>query len=329
VKSRREFLVAGSAGLWALAMPLASFAQQPPKVARIGFLGAVSAAGYASRVDALRAGLRDLGYHEGKNLAIEFRWADGKYERLPELAAELVRLKVDVIVTHAATGTLAAKQATTAIPIVMVNVGDPIAMGIVASLARPGGNITGATFVSPELHVKRLELLKEILPRINQVAVLLNPDNRANGPVLQAIGAAAKLLKVSLQQFEARAPDEFEGAFAAVARKRADAVLVLQDTMLTANRRAILDLAAKQRLPSAGITEFAEAGSLVGYGVNSPEQFRRAAYFVDRIIKGAKPADLPVERPTKYELVINQKTAKALGITIPQSILVRADKVIE
>jgi putative ABC transport system substrate-binding protein len=327
MNNRRKLLVALGAG--ALAVPLASFAQQPAKIPRIGFLGVVSASGYASEVDALRAGLRDLGYMEGKNLVIEFRWAEAKYDRLPELAAELVRLKVDVLVTHGSLGALAAKRATTTIPIVMASAGDPIATGVVASLARPDGNITGSAFFSPELSAKRLELLQEALPRTRRIAVLLNPGSPENGPALKLMEITAKSLKIELQQFEARRPDEFEGAFSAMTKKRVGAVVINQDPMLVANARAIADLAAQKRLPSIGNKEYGDAGGLIGYGVNRLEPFHRAAYFVDKILKGAKPADLPVEQPTKFELVINMKTAKALGIKISPSILVRADKVIE
>ncbi len=292
-------------------------------------MGAESASGYTSRVDALRAGLRDLGYVEGKNIVIEFRWADGKNDRLPELAAELVRLKVDVLVTHAVPATRAAKQATTTIPIVTAAVADPVALGLVASLARPGGNITGSTFFFAEIIAKRLELLKEAMPRITQVAVLLNPDNPSMGPNFRAMELKAKSLKVVLQRFEARGPNEFENAFSAMAKKRVDAVAVVEDPMFIANAKGLADLAAKQRFSSIGFNEFAEAGGLIGYGANYLEMWRRAAYFVDKILKGAKPGDLPIEQPTRFELVVNMKTAKALGVKISQSILVRADKVIE
>ncbi|MGH6804295.1 MAG: ABC transporter substrate-binding protein, partial [Methyloceanibacter sp.] len=275
------------------------------------------------------AGLRDLGYVEGKNIVIEFRWAEDKYDRLPELAAELVRLKVDVLVTHGTAGPLAAKRATTTIPIVIAHVGDAVATGLVASLARPGGNITGSTFFGPELSAKLLELIKEAFPRTRQVAVLLFPDNPANGPSLQAMEIAAKSLKVGLQPFEARGPKEFESAFSAMAKKRVDAVVITLGAMFQANPRAIADLAAKQRLPSIGFNEFAEAGGLFGYGANLVDLFHRAAYFVDRILKGTKPADLPVERATRFELIVNLKTAKAIGVTIPQTFLYRADRVIE
>ena len=326
--TRRELLIALGAG--ALAAPLASFAQQQTaKIARIGFLGSESASGYASRVEALRAGLRDLGYVEGKNIVIEFRWAEGKRDRLPDLAAELVRIKVGVLVTHGTPGTRAAKNATTTIPIVMAASGDPVASGLVTSLARPGGNVTGSTFFSPELAAKRLELLKEAFPRTKRVAVLMHPDNPLNGPVLTAMERTTRSLKLELKQFEVRGPDEFKNAFSAMTKSRVDAVTIGQDGMLQANVRAIADLATKKRIPSTGSKEFGEAGGVIGYGVDFLELWRRAAVFVDKILKGTKPGDIPVERATRFELVINLKTAKALGIKIPNSILVRADKVIE
>ena len=280
-------------------------------------------------VEALRAGLRDLGYVEGKNIVIEYRWVEGKYERLPDLAAELVRLKVDIIVAQATQGTLAAKRATTTIPIVTPLSGDPVATGLVASLARPGGNVTGSTFFQPELAAKRLELLRDALPRTRRVAVLLNPDQSSHPLIFQAMELTAKSLKLELHQFGVRGPDEFESAFAAMAKRRVDAVAIIEDPSTIANAKAVADLAARKRLPSIGHVELAEAGGLMAYGVNIPEMWRRAAVFVDKILKGAKPADLPIERATKFELIVNMKTAKALGIKIPQSILVRADKVIE
>ena len=291
---RREFiaLVGGAAVAW----PVAARAQQPRKW-RIGFLGTATASGSASWVGALREGLRDLGYVEGKNLVIEFRWAEDKYERLPGLAAELVRLKVDVIVTHATPGGRAAKAATTTIPIVMAIVADPVATGIVASLARPGGNVTGMTGINDEVAAKRLELLKGTFPRTRQVAVLLNPDNPSDiGPVFRAMEAAAKSLDLELHQFGVRVPGDFESAFAAIAKRRVDAVVSSQDTVLTDNAREIASLAAKMQLPSVGPYQFADAGGLMAYGANRLEFFRRAAYFVDRILKGAKPADLPSSR---------------------------------
>jgi len=327
VNNRRKLLVALGAG--ALAAPLTSFAQQKGKVWRIGFLGAPSASGFAHWMEALRAGLRDLGYVEGKNLAIEFRWAEGHYQRLPELAAELVRLKVEVIVTHGVPGTGAAKSATTTIPIVMALSGDPVATGLVASLARPGGNVTGMTGINPEVAAKRLELLKDAFPRTRQVAVLFNSDNPAAILSLRAMEATAKSLKLELHQFGVRGPGDFGSAFAAMAKRRVDAVVFGDDGVLTANAGALANLAAKMRLPSVGITEFVEAGGLMAYGANRREMFRRAAYFVDRIFKGAKPGDLPVEQATRFETVLNLKTAKALGLQFPQAVLARADRVIE
>jgi putative ABC transport system substrate-binding protein len=328
VNNRRKLIVALGAG--ALAAPLGSLAQQKGKVWRIGFLGAATASGSARRVEALRAGLRDLGYVEGKNIVIEFRWAEGNYERLPQLAAELVRLKVDVLVTAGTPSILAAKSATTTIPIVMASGGDPVATGLVTSLARPGGNVTGMAGFSPELMVKRLELLKDVFPRARQVAVLFNPDNPSHIKIsLPVMDAAAKSLKLELHQFGARGPSEFESAFAAMAKRRVDAVVTSQDSMRTDNAGAIANLAAKMRLPSVGFPEFAEAGGLMAYGVNRVEFFRRAAYFVDRILKGARPGDLPVEQATRFETVLNLKSAKALGLQFPQAVLARADRVIE
>jgi putative ABC transport system substrate-binding protein len=321
------FILAFILGL--LAAPVPSSGQQPAKVYRIGFLGAASASAYAPKVGAFQQGLRGLGYEEGKNLVIEFRWAEGHYDRLPALAAELVGLPVDLLVTHGTPGTRAAKGATTAIPIVMAAIGDAVATGLVASLARPGGNITGSTFFSPETNAKGLERLKEAVPRIRRVAVLANPDNPQAGPALRAMALTATSLKVALLQFEARGPSEFESAFTAMARGRVDALAILDDGMLIANAGGLAALAAQRRLPSVGFKEFAQADGLMGYGVDLPELFRRAAVFVDKILKGARPADLPVERATRFELLINLKTAKVLGLTIPQSLLSRADEVIQ
>lgn len=302
-------------------------AQQPEKVHRIGFLGLPSATGWGEKITALRAGLRDLGYVEGRNLVIEFRWADGMYERLPDLAAELVRLKVDVIITHATIGTRAAKQATTAIPIVIAAVGDAVALGLVASLARPGGNVTGSSFFLPELRAKRLEMLKETFPRINRVAVLRNL-NTGWQVSSDETDFASKSLNLELQHFGVTAPSEFESTFKKIAKQRIDAVAISEDPMLVSNAKVLVDLAAKQRLPSIGFLEVAEAGGLMAYAANLSEMHRRAAYFVDRILKGTKPADLPVEQPTKFEFIINLKAAKQIGVTIPPNVLARADRVI-
>jgi len=302
---------------------------QPARIARIGFLSPTAASSNTDRVDAFRAGLRELGYEEGKNLAIEFRWADERYDRLPGLAAELVSLRVDVIVTAGTPAIRAVKEATTTIPVVMATSGDPVGFGFVASLARPGGNITGSSNFAAELSAKLLELLKESVPGAQRVAVLLNPENSVNERSLQAIDGIARSLKVGLRRYEVRGADAITAAFSAMARDRVEAVVLPEDDFLNANRRAIADLATKQRLPAAGRKEFAEAGGLIGHGVNFLDLYRQAATFVDRILKGAKPADLPVEQPTKFELVINLKTAKTLGLTIPPSILARADHVIQ
>ena len=312
----------------ALAAPLA-FAQQQGRIPRIGFLISETISGQASRVEALRAGLQELGYVEGTSIAIELRPADGNYDRLSELAAELVRLKVDVLVAFGGKAVLAAKGATKTIPIVVPSSGDPVAMGIVSGLSRPGGNITGIAMFSREISAKRVELLKEAVPRIVRMAVLTNSSNPSSRLMIDAMLATAKSSKLELQSFETSSPKEFSGAFAAMAKGRIEGVAVSADTLFRAHFKEIADLAAKRRIPAVGTREFADVGGLIGYGVDDAGLYRRAAYFVDRILKGAKPADLPVERPTRFELVINMKTAKALGIKIPQSILVRADRVIE
>jgi len=320
-------MAGSSLGAW-----LPAGAQQAVKVPRIGWLGLAFASGpssLASQVDALRAGLRDFGYVEGKNIVIEYRWAEGKYERLPGLAAELVRLNVDVIVTQGTPGTRAAKSATTTIPIVMAISGDAIATGLIASLSQPGGNVTGSTFFNPELCAKRLELLKEALPSIRRVAELLNPDNPVNGPILQATESAAKALKLELEQFEVRRPSEFENAFSSMVMRRVDAVALIDDPMHIANIGTIADLALEKRLPSIGFLNLPNAGGLIAYSANFDEIHRRAAYFVDKVLKGVKPSDIPVERATRFKLLINLKTAKALGLTLPQSLLSRADEVIQ
>jgi len=296
----------------------------------MGFIGTTSASELASRVEALRAGLRDLGYVEGKNIAIEFRWADGKYERLPGLAAELVRLKVDVIVTQGTPATQAAMRATTTIPIVMLGTGDPLRTGLVASLSRPGGNVTGLTQLAPELAGKRLQLLKETVPNVSRVAFLWNPANAVQIPYFKEMQAAARLLSLTLQSVEVRAPQEFESAFAGMMRERPDALIMTGDGAHRLRLPWIVDFAAKRRLPVMyQVKEYVDAGGLMSYGASLPDLSRRGALYVDKILKGAKPSDLPVEQPTKFELVVNLKTAKALGITIPPSILVRAEKVIE
>jgi putative ABC transport system substrate-binding protein len=326
---RREFitLLGGAA---AAGWPLASRAQQPSgKVFRIGFLGLPSADSLPKRTEAFRAGLRDLGYREGRDVVIEYRWADSKYDRLPALLAELIDLNVDVIVTHGTPGIMAAKQATSTIPIVIAVVGDAVASGLVASLARPGGNVTGLTFFQPELNAKRLELLKETLPELMDVGVLLNPANQMNEPVLPQVAQVAHSLKLSLHQFNARGPEEFEGAFAAMEAKHVRALVVFDDAMLIGNASAVAALALKRGVLSCGFLDYAAAGGLMAYGVDFPDMFRRAATYVDKILKGTKPADLPVEQATKFSTILNLATAKALGLNVPSSLLLRADEVIE
>jgi putative ABC transport system substrate-binding protein len=316
----------------AIAAPLASLAQQPQgKVPRVGFLISETLSGQASRIEALRAGLRDLGYVEGKNIAIEIRSAEGNYDRLPSLAAELARLKVDVLVAFGIKALAAASTATTTIPIVIpATSSDPVAMGLVSSLARPGGNVTGSTTFGPEIMAKRLELLKEVMPGMTRVAVLVNPANSSFGPTFKQMDIAAKSLNISLNPFEVRAPGEFDRVFAAMAKGRVDAIVIQDDTIFgEANANAIAELAARQRLLAVGSKAFAEAGGTIGYGRTDSELYRRGAYFVDRILKGAKPGDLPIEQATRFELVINMKIAKALGIKIPRSVMLRADRVIE
>jgi putative ABC transport system substrate-binding protein len=267
---------------------------------------------------------------EGQNIAIEYRWAEGEYGRLPTLAPELVRLNVDIIVAAPTVAIQAAQQATGMIPIVMALANDPVGSGFVASLARPGGNVTGLSLFSPELSGKRLELLKETIPKLSRVAVLWNPSNPSVPPLLRETEAAAHALRLRLQLLEVRGPTEIDRAFSAIARDRAGALLVLPDPTAVDQQKRILDLAAKSRLPAMYWSrELVEAGGLMAYGANAPDMFRRAATYVDKILKGAKPADLPVEQPTRFELAINLKTAKALGLTFPPSILVRADQVIQ
>jgi putative ABC transport system substrate-binding protein len=275
------------------------------------------------------ARLRDLGWVEGKNIVIESRWAEGNYDRLPELAAELVRLNVDILVTYAGIGALAAKRATTTIPIVVTITSDAIRSGLVASLSRPGGNLTGQTFFVPELNAKRLELLKEALPDSRHVAVLVQPTNPAVPPALEMMGLTAKSLGLELQQFEARRPDELKGVFSAMVASRVDAVAIVEDPIWFDSASSIGELATAHRLPAIGFLEIAEAGGLLAYGVDQGETTARAAIFVDKILRGAKPAELPVEQATKFKFVINLKTAKALGLTIPYTLSGRADEVIE
>ena len=323
---RRTVLVALAA---AVATPLRALAQQrPPKIARIAYLDVTSSALWAQ---ALQAGLRDLGYIEGKNIVIEFRRPEGKYERLGALAAELVQLKPDVIVAVSTPAIQAAQRATATIPIVMLLTGDPISAGFISSLARPGGNITGLSNLNIDVSSKYLELLRVAVPKLARVAVLLNPGNAINRNVfLRNVQAAAQRAGASVLPFEANGLGQIEAAFAAMTRDHADAVIVLPDGVFLTQSQQIAQLATKSRLPSMfAYREFAEAGGLMSYGQNNVDHFRRAATYVDKILKGVKPEDLPVEQPTKIELVINLRTAKAIGLALPQDLLLRADKVLE
>ena len=326
---RRSFLFVFSLG--GLSAPLAADTQPTGKVYRIGYLGMGSATVSPPFVEAFREGLRELGLVEGQNIVIDYRFAEGRFDRLPELAAELVLLRVDVIMAGPTPPAMAAKNATGTIPIVMAGVGDPVEQGLIASLARPGGNITGVSFsVGMDIFGKDLELLREAVPKLRRVAILSNPANPSHALAITNVKAAAGSFGVQLQLLEAREPNEFDGAFAAMAKERVDALLVLPDGMFLLHRARLADLAKKNRVPSMhGVREYVDAGGLMSYGPSTVTAWRRAASFVDRILKGAKPADLPVEQPTKFELVINLKTAKTLGLTIPPSLLARADEVIE
>jgi putative ABC transport system substrate-binding protein len=327
---RRQVLIA--LGLSALAAPLASLAQPQNKVWRVGFL----ALRHVDFVDTdyyygpFREGMRELGYIEGRNLAIEWRSAEGRAERLPALVADLVQLKVDVIVTAGSAATSAAQKATSALPIVMATTPDPVGSGFVKSLLRPGANITGLSNLSVDINRKHLEIMLSIIPRLSRVAVLVNPTNSSHAAILKSTQDAARKLDIKVLPAEARTPQEIERAFSAMAREHAGAVIIAIDAFFIQQGRQIAQLAAKQRLPSmAGSREYVEAGGLMSYGQNLADNYRRAATYVDKILKGARPGDLPVEQPTTFELFINRKTAKAIGLAMPQELLLRADRVIE
>ena len=324
---RRAFLAVAAAG-GLIAMPAGARAQQAGKAHRIGFLSLQS--GLTSTTEAFRQGLGELGYIEGRNLIIEYRWAARKEERLPELAADLVRLKVEVIVTAAAPTVEAARRATSTIPIVMAAVADPVGSGLVASLARPGGNVTGLTALSTELAGKRLQLARELVSKASRVAVLAYHGTSATRLFLEQMRAAAQQIGVQLVVQEVKEADDLPGAFTAMQHERSQALIVQITPFSADNAKRIVELAAQHHLPAMyDVRSFVDAGGLVSYGPSLPEMFRRAAFYVDRILKGAQPADLPVEQPTTFELVINLKTAKALGLTLPQSLLGRADQVIQ
>jgi putative ABC transport system substrate-binding protein len=326
--TRRQLitLLGGTAAAW----PLAARAQQAGKVYRIGLLEMIPAASNAANFDALRKGLRELGYVEGQNLVLDYRSADGRPERFPQLAAELLRLNVDLIVTRGTPAVMAAKNATGTIPVVMAASGEPVGTGVVAGLARPGGNVTGLSALTSELIAKRLELLRETVAGIRRIAFLQNIGNPAAHHSWEELRTAAPSLGLEAQLLDVRRPEDIVRAFDTAVAQRADAILVGNDTVLLANRRQVVELAVKHRLPTMYYTrEFVEAGGLMSYGVNYPDLYRRAATFVDKIFKGAKPADLPVEQPTKFELIINLKTARTLGLEVPPMLLARADEVIE
>jgi putative ABC transport system substrate-binding protein len=325
---RRAFLGTLAGGL--LAAPLAAGAQQAGKVYRIGFLGNSTAALEANLVGPFREGLRDLGYVEGRDVLVEYRWAEGKYDRFPALIGELLALKVAVIVTAGTPATLAVKKATTSVPIVMSAVGDPVGTGIVTSLSHPGGNITGLTAISTEMDAKRLELLREVVPSVSYIALLWNAGSSLQVLAEKQVQAAAQVLRMRVLSLGVKPEEEIKSALAVMARERPDALLVLADRLLLHHRALIMGFATRHRLPGVhAYRELVEAGGLMSFGPSYADMHKRAAYFVDRILKGAKPGDLPVERPLTFELVINLKTARALGLTIPPSLLQRADQVIE
>jgi ABC-type uncharacterized transport system substrate-binding protein len=305
-------------------------ARQSKKIPRIGFLVAASPSAFSARNEAFRQGLRELGYIEGKNIVIDWRYAEGRLDRLPDLAAELVGLNVDIIITAGPTDTKAAKKATKTIPIVMGFDTDPVGNGFVTSLARPGGNITGLSSLAPELSGKQLELLKEIVPKLSRLAVLGTSTNPGNAQQLREMELAAKAFGVKFQYLDVLNPKDVETAFRAASKGRAEAVLVLGSPVLISHRTQVADLAVKSRLPAIyNVAEWVEAGGLMTYSTSFTDLYRRAATYVDKILKGAKPADLPVEQPTKFEFIINLKTAKQIGLTIPPNVLARADKVIK
>jgi putative ABC transport system substrate-binding protein len=328
---RREFIISLGAGAAAAAVlrPSAARAQRAGKVFQIGYVVSHSADALPQRREAFRLGLRELGFQEGRDYVIEYRWADGRYDRLPALFADLVGRKVDVIVTHGTPAALAAKAATTTIPIVIAVVGDALAAGVVSDLARPGSNVTGSTYFNPELSAKRVELLKETIPGVADVGILMNPGNAMNNPAIPQMRQFAQSLKLELHQFGVSGPAEFAGAFMAMGAKRIGALVVLDDAILLAHDSAIATLALQRGLPSCGWSEYAIGGGLLAYGVDFTQLFRRAATFVVKILQGAKPGDLPVERAVKFETIVNLKTAKAIGVEIPTSMLLRADSVIE
>ncbi len=328
MNNRRKLIVALGAGLLTAR---SAYSQPARKLPQVGYVGNATPALETALLEGLRLGLRERGYIEGKNIEVHYRWANGSIDALPAFTAELIALKVDVIVTAGTPAALAAKKATTTIPIVMAAVGDPVATGIVPSLARPGGNITGLSTLYTQLEGKRIQILREFVPRMKRIALLTNPANAFTSVILQSTRAATEAQHLAAQIYEVSAVPEFEKVFAAIAKSKPDAMAVLADRpFLVSNRKRIVEFAAQNRIPAIyPFSEFMDDGGLVFYGPNFPDMFRRAATYVDKIIKGAKPADLPLEQPTRFEFIINAKTAKALGLTIPQSFMISADKVIE
>ena len=325
---RREFitLLSGIVAAWSLA----ARAQQPAKIPRIGFLGNSTATMEANLIGPLRDGLRELGYEEGRNVIIEFRWADGKYDQFPALVAELLAAKVDVIITAGTPATLAIKKATSTVPLVFIAVGDPVGTGVVPNLGRPGGNITGLSSIAPDLEGKRLELLREVVPKLSHVAFFLNPANAFHTASMRQARVAAQSLGIKLQPMEVNKSEQLDGAFASIVKEKPDALLILADRVFLHNRKRMMEFAIQQRLPSVNAyRELVEAGGLISYGPSYEDMHRRAAVYVDKILKGTKPADLPIEQPTKFTLLINLKTAKTLGLTVPPTLVARADELIE
>jgi ABC-type uncharacterized transport system substrate-binding protein len=325
---RREFitLLGGAVATWSLA----THARAQAKIPRVGFMGNSTAALEANLVDAFREGLRELGYEEGHNIVIEYRWADGQYERFPALVTELIAAKVDVIVTAGTPAALAVKKATTTVPLVMVAVGDPVGTGLVPSLARPDGNLTGLSSVAPDLEGKRLELLREIVPSVSRVAVFFNSVNPFHVASMRQAQVAGETLGIKVQQHDIRKSEDLDEAFAAIRKERPDALLILADRVFLHNRQRMMDFTQEQRLPNVNAyKELVEAGGLISYGPSYEDMHKRAAIYVNKILKGAKPGNLPIEQPTKFTLVVNLKAAKALGISMPPTVLSRADEVVE
>jgi putative ABC transport system substrate-binding protein len=324
---RREFIITLLGGV-AVTWPLAANAQS--KTPRIGFMGNSTAALEANLVDAFREGLREHGYEEGRNIVIEYRWADGKYERFPALVAELIAANVEVIVTAGTPAALAMKKATTTVPLVMVAVGDPVGTGLVPSLARPGANLTGLSSVAPDLEGKRLQLLREVVPALSHVAMFINSLNPFHVSSMRQARAAAQTMGIKLQLHDIRKSEDLDDAFAAIRKERPDAVLILADRVFLHNRERMIDFTKEQRLPNVNAyKELVEVGGLMSYGPSYEDMHKRAAIYVDKILKGAKPADLPIEQPSKFTFIVNLKAAKALGVTVPSQLLGLADELID